>query len=25
VDGRYPMSWNPGFVPDPPRAADMMD
>jgi len=25
VDGRYPMSWNPGFVPDPPRSADMMD
>ena len=25
VDGRYPMSWNPGFVPDPPRPADMMD
>ena len=25
VDGRYPMSWNPGFVPDPPKSADMMD
>ena len=25
VDARYPMSWNPGFVPDPPRAADLMD
>ena len=25
VDGRYPMSWNPGFVPDPTRSADMMD
>ena len=25
VDPRYPMSWNPGFVPDPPKSADMMD
>ena len=25
IDARYPMSWNPGFVPDPPRAADLMD
>ncbi|MDB5267221.1 MAG: homogentisate 1,2-dioxygenase [Hymenobacter sp.] len=25
IDGRSPMSWNPGFVPDPPRSADMMD
>ncbi len=25
VDPRYPMSWEPCFVPDPPRSADMMD
>ncbi len=25
LDPRYPMSWNPDFVPDPPRSADMMD
>ena len=25
VDARYSMSWNPGFVPDPPRAANLMD
>ncbi|WP_426059439.1 homogentisate 1,2-dioxygenase [Hymenobacter sp. B1770] len=25
LDKRYPMSWQPGFVPDMPRAADMMD
>ena len=25
IDPRYPMSWNPDFVPDPPRSADMMD
>ncbi len=25
LDPGYPMSWNPGYVPEPPRAADMMD
>jgi homogentisate 1,2-dioxygenase len=25
IDPRYPMSWNPDFVPDPPKSADMMD
>jgi homogentisate 1,2-dioxygenase len=25
LDPRYPMSWNPNFVPDPSRSADMMD
>lgn len=25
LDPRYPMSWNPDFVPNPPRSADMMD